>query len=421
MAVMNFEQFAIKADLSDDKYPYSNLSFNSRKCIKYGLIFSAISGIITYAIRSLLYYIAQNTQNSETATNATATTADATSGGFQNMLPNFELPRIDFVGGLLAFHDWLSSTFNYLIWFTVISIAVYLFSLIRRNQSFERNVIANDRIARITKMLLVDSLSIDDKLLEIRRSNSGDGKGSKPMSLKDKVEKESLIALKKMKVFVNTRENLEGGEIRQQYRIVIELPTRIDSRESVIKMTEQLENAGTTVLNGEVKFGGGVISDDRKFLIFRAWLRVDNKFDHSQEVVKQYVERDDLDTVFPLSLFVDNQEKIKSIQSKAFQWGKRTASSLDAFVTTKKVQATRKSIIVGATSVLYTYELAQGTELPQIDKLGEVLDSVYRTKGSMVQLSAGDILISLPLPKEFVTPIDTATMFIEAFWQVEKE
>ena len=39
----------------------------------------------------------------------------------------------------------------------------------------------------------------------------------------------------------------------------------------------------------------------------------------------------------------------------------------------------------------------------------------------MVQLSAGDILISLPLPKEFVTPIDTATMFIEAFWQVEKE
>ena len=128
MAIISFEQFAIKADLSDDKYPYSNLSFNSRKCIKYGLIFSAISGIITYAIRSLLYYIAQNTQNSETATNATATTADATSGGFQNMLPNFELPRIDFVGGLLAFHDWLSSTFNYLIWFTVISIAVYLFS-----------------------------------------------------------------------------------------------------------------------------------------------------------------------------------------------------------------------------------------------------------------------------------------------------
>lgn len=412
---MDFQTFAMKADLTDDKYPYADLTITSKGLIKWGFWLSVVAGSAKYTAKALLEYIAQqNIQNAQNATNTaeTATSVEAVSSFF---------PKINFVEYIIKFYDFIDMIFPYCYWMFIIGIILWVFSVIRRNQSFERNVISNDAIAKRLKRDMLESLSIEDKLVDLRRNlNPSDGK-AKEKDLKARIEEETLRAIKEAKVYVNTRETLDGGIVRQQYRIVIKLPTRLETRNSIKKFTEELDEVGTVLLGGEAKFGAGVISDDRKYLTSRAWLQVEDKYDFNQEIVKQYVQRQDLDTVFPLSLFVDNQEKIKSIQNKAKQWGKRTANSLDSFVTTKKVQATRKGITVGATSVLYTYELSVGTELPQVDKLGEVLDSVYRTKGCTVQLSAGDLLIALPLPKDFVTPIDTATMFIEAFWQVEVE
>ena len=411
----DFQTFATKANLTDDKYPYADLTLASKKAIKFGMWLTVIFGSIKYVTKYLLEYIAKSSiQNAQQATNTaeTATPADAISSF---------LPKINFVEYILKFYDFIDSIFPFCYWLLIIGILAWVFSIIRRNQSFERNVLTNDGIAKRLKRDMLESLSIEDKLVDLKRNlNPSDGK-AKVKDLKTTIELETLRSIKESKVYVNTRETLDGGEIRQQYRIVVPLNNRLETRNAINKFTEELNEVGTFLLQGEVKFGGGVVSDDRKHLTFRAWLQVEDKYDYNQEIVRQYVERKDLDTVFPLSLFVDNQEKIKTIQGKAQQWGKRTANSLDSFITTKKVQATRIGITVGATSALYTYELSVGTELPQVDKLGEVLDSVYRTKGCTVQLSAGNLLIALPLPKDFVTPIDTATMFIEAFWQVEKE
>lgn len=291
----------------------------------------------------------------------------------------------------------------YLIW--------YLLLLKKRWYHWERDVIANDWQAVMLRRALLNSLGIIKQFRDIQKTL----KDKDPTH--DQLSKyEALRVIKKAtKVMINTRQAIDGEEIIKQYKVSLASPIIVSEEDEIVKMLKSISIAAAKVTKGSVSFGDLEISADRQTLISRGLLEVDDKYAYKSENLEVEAIKENYETSYPLSLLIDNTEKITAIKESAERWVNRTGLILDKAFATSKMSVQRIGTRVGNSTALFIYDLPFSIDLPYLEKLGKSLDSTFSTTGCDVTISEGRVLVTIPMPKKYQSPIDIKTMYLEAF------
>lgn len=308
---------------------------------------------------------------------------------------------------------------KYIIYMTIVVFVllgiVYLINVVKRQRSFERNVISNDMHAASLRTQLMNALSVTQKLGDAKASVKSRNKSR--VSSSDRAKVEQWRAMKKMNVSINTRQSLDSNMIEQKYIIKIDIPSDDDVSKNVLTTVNRISNLASKLVKGKVAFGAPIISQDRQSIRFSAVNEYLDRYDYSGEVEKvtNSTSHVTYESSYPLSIFTDRSASIKEKKSKALDWSKRTGKTLDSYLKTMKIEGSVKKIDVGSTNALYIYSLAEDTKLPAFEKLGDQLDKSFNTTGATASLSGGDLSITLPLPKDFILELDVPTMYREVF------
>lgn len=332
----------------------------------------------------------------------------------------------------------------------VIAIVVYAVQVTKRSRRFERDIIRNDRDARRMKTRLVSLLRVDDQLEKIHQANqkNSSGSGNSEDALGDAIERmvdritpshtnpehdaqrDMLLALKNMRVNINTRQDVDGDAILRMWRINIDEP---DSNEASRKLKGVVDSAlaraasrvatelnrkgvsnrsGTTVIN----FGEPIQSADYQHWTFSTAIPVEDKYAQPEETPTEKVEKPSYEPSFDLSNLVDRSQEIEEKSAKAKKWAEGAVQTVDRILTTDEKQVNRKAIEVSASGVLFIYSLPASAKVDNFDSLIDVFNTQFATNAADVKLSAGDVMITLPVPKHLQIPIDVGAMYREVFF-----
>lgn len=305
---------------------------------------------------------------------------------------------------------------NLVLFFLIIQGSIYAVNVIKRQRCYERNVIKNDGAALRLRRQLLHAMSIHGRAREAR-SRVYSFKDNSSASVSDRNAYQAMKTLQKPMVYVNTRQKQDNEKlVATSYRIVYRMPSVQEVRDKVTSETEHVSDLATSLLKGKAQFGTGFLSEDQQYQTFTADVEMHDPYDYSDILSGKTVDNTVYETIFPLSLFDDRQKVIDEKQYKAQQWAQRNVPTLRSFLLTAKVRGItllRKE--VGGSSVLFVFKLSEDTSLPRVDQLGEDLDNFMKTSGSDAQVSEGNLSLTVPLPKDYRTPLNTATLYREAF------
>ena len=315
--------------------------------------------------------------------------------------------KVCLVGLSVLFYTIMSA----MIVLFVLGSIIYLVRVVKRQRNYERNVISNDFEAFSLRHQLLNALQVSKKRsiakAKLRDSNSKD-------DIQAMADIEALTKLKKMRVFINTRQSLESSDIEKRYRVIIDIPFEDDAQEALEKYTKNLSASATHRTKGKVSFGVLTVSSERDAYMMQDVILVEDAYDFGEE--KQFDEvKVESEYTFPLSLFVDKQAEIDSKKDAARGWAQRTARAVDSMLATKKEAAKRINIDCGAVNALFTYELSQTMDVKNFDQLAATFDNNFKTSGASVSVSEGNLLITLPLPEAYRIPINVPSMYREVF------
>lgn len=127
-----------------------------------------------------------------------------------------------------------------------------------------------------------------------------------------------------------------------------------------------------------------------------------------------YVEESEFS--FPLSLFEDRTETIESKRDSAYRYAGELQEAISLHLTTKNIFADKSEMFVINTSIEYRYKLPPNTKkLPNLEELQTTLNTTLDVEGANVKLKGKNIVIVVPLPKEYHIPIDMKSMLEKTY------
>lgn len=442
----DYMQFAEKKGHSNDHYPYSKTGmkiFDSMvRYFKVALIFFIIAFIFGVVERHIHITDTESmpVPFAETELTSTGVFSIILDGSRENLGfgeptgPTVDADTHGFMPGMLQLGKTILtvitlimfgvSIFGFFVF--IMQMTRFSFNVFNRSRQFERNIIKNSFEARFLRNKLIRTTGVKRKIKEIKEkhkeSNKNSDKDKKMMNHSEIIEMDKLKALKNVKIYINTRNSLDTeGDVDKQYRVIYSIPNDLEVADSLIKETDKLNNHVSKISNKGVTFGAFFLTDDRQLVISRAWLRTKDKYAERLEesnrpsVTQQSDVQSESEYTFPLSLFPDQRDEVEKKKKAADLWGKRSAPNVTSFLRTKKIDVTFTNSKASSKSVLFVYELAENTNLPAFEKLGEELDSSFNTKGSNAQLDANKLLIVVPLPEKLHVPIDVASIYQQSF------
>ena len=307
-------------------------------------------------------------------------------------------------------------------WAVILCAVIYLGLLLYRWHNFERDVITSDFAAIMLRKRILRTLNIPAKIREFRRTanyNQGSS-GAKStlvggMKESDRAKLNALLALKRMRVYVNTRQSLDDETVERRYRVVIETPFIQDEYEQMQSLLKNFDTVATRMERGKVSFGSQVVSADQSQVEYMDSLVVPDKFAFEVVTDSGVVSTGTYESTFPLSLFVDRQAEIDKKAGQAKRWGFQTAAQVDDLLATMEAGAKRAKVNVGASNVQFDYTIAFRLKEDVVSKLGETLDKRFNTSGSTAELHGNKISLVISLPDNIKKPINVPTLYREAF------
>lgn len=434
--MVNFETFAKNKKLSDDYYPFAEKGVkifkkvykNLQLFLLFFILFSVLSignnFIKIPDIDKAKTIQVQKIDNKKLQTNS-KTIVISDNKNKTNVFSKVktyegkELKGVQIAYNVIKIIlSFLANTFKYigLLFFIIFIFHLfrYLINVVKRQRSYERNVIINDFKANNLKSKILRSTRLNKKLREAKNKSS---KGDNGVSHADETDIEKLKAMKNVEINFNTRQSLESNEIDTQYRIKYTLPFQTDASEKLIKEIEKMDETATRLMKSKATFGKYFISTDRQFLIFRAWDHKEDPYLIDEKIKNKEFEevKVESESSFPLSLLIDKQSEIDMKKDKAQQWANKAAKGLDMFLITSKNSVTRDKVDVGSSNALFIYSLTEDTNLPNFNKLDESIDAMFKIKGCSASINEGQLLITMPLPKNLALPINIPSMYKDAF------
>ena len=118
--------------------------------------------------------------------------------------------------------------------------------------------------------------------------------------------------------------------------------------------------------------------------------------------------------VYPLSLYNDNLSKIEGQTLKANEYAKNQLKAVEVYFTSENVPVNTKETNVGNTSVEYVFEIVRARKF-SLGSMAENLETYLDITGVLVRLSGSSIVVTVPMPDEYVIPIDVPTMISSVF------
>lgn len=399
----SFNDLSKKKNFTDDFYPGSKSGVKQMTLI-YKIFKYLITFLILYLIcRISMIFIKYDISNFKFSS-------------ILNNKSNFkEISLTTLKACLDKTSDFLLIIFLILLAIFLILFIFYLFNMVSRQRNFERYVLINDLKAIFLKKAILKSANIKKKYKQQKRIIADKDKKDQ----KDIINKDIYKEILKMYVFINSRQSLdEPGVIATQYRIFFNLPSKpYELQEGIKKETENFNDIGNTEKKGKIKFGSMFLSEDKTYIVSRAWTYQDDKYYRKNESKNKKAKDDNTiyESSYPLSLLNDQQDVIDEKTDLALQWTKRTSKVIDMFLSTKKVNAQRIKVDTGNANALFVYDLAEDSDLKSFDKFGENLDSYLKKKGCSAEIDEGKLLIIIPLPKDLKIPINVPTLYRDAF------
>lgn len=325
--------------------------------------------------------------------------------------------------GFLSLAQFLTVTIQKISIILLITLFIcHVINAIMRQRSYERNVISNDWQAEFLRRRVLGMLGVKAKKTDAKRrlnKSSGGGKNSSASqsTYEERMKLRSYQSLSKMKVYVNTRQSVDGGDgVIKQYRVRFDLPSEEAATALLEKELEGVQNAITKACRGTIKFGKPFLSDDRQYLVTRGILLSKDKYQANVKDKAAEISNDSYQSIYPVSLLKDHREELEAAKEASESWTIGMGKQLNAFLATNKTQATQSDIDVGATNVLFTFDLSEDTQIPSsFQDMEKALDSMTGRVGSVVKLDANKLLIMVPLPEQYKAPIDIPTLYLEAF------
>ena len=421
----DFHEIAEARGFTEKYYPYAEAGLNSMKVILKSLKWSIISAIGLATVYSLRLLAGLQTPDysqvdiskeswfslSKQEIHVDAIMYDLKLQNITFFLKNFASSIVDLIA--LVFKTISIS----LLIVALLAIPVWIVLAILRMRNFEREVFRNDVEAALMKMGMIRRLSLRPRIRDLNRriSKSLESDSSGGQSRTMEIERLALQAIKNMKVFINTRQSMNGEEIERQYRIELTPEYEAAAHEKMMSELKNLDKVAEKELKGKVSFGSLTESTDRSMLTLKAVAVFEDKYDFSNWTADDDDDNAIYEGTFKLSHLKDNRAIIRSISHKAQLWAERSGRAVDEVLTTSNAKVDRLSTFVSASSALFTYKISFRIDLENFEKYQNSLDAAFGTSGTTVQIKNGDLLISIPLPKSLIVPIDVGTMYREVF------
>lgn len=329
---------------------------------------------------------------------------------------------------MLILTNFLSQLLLIKVQLFLLGVLAFLFVLhvinaIRRQRAYERNVIVNDWKSEFLRRKVSSSMNLNIKKREAAQKISKASKttssgGTSAVYNDDYMKLKAFTSLAKMKVYINTRQSLQGGDkLQTQYRVRFDLPVEADASQILEKQLDDVSNTITKVCLGVVKFGKPFTSDDRQYLVVRGVLLSDDKYSANSTSKNQVIDDpSNYQSTFSIDLLISNKEELEEAKDNAFGWTSDMKVQLDSFLATSKVQATFSNTELGSTTALFIFDKPADTSVQSMySEMENALDSLINMSGSVVKSEASKLYITLPLPPEYRSKIDIPTLYQEAF------
>lgn len=287
---------------------------------------------------------------------------------------------------------------------------IYLIKMVLRWRHYERDVVGNDFEAARLKRKILSSLNISQQYANAVKAASGENSHEDP-SRQGKVE--ALRTFKKMQVNINTRQSLSGFTIVKNSRISFEVPTNQFAVDELEKLMKNLSDVATQRTNARSKFGALEISEDRSVWSVSSQTPVKDKYYFEDPNANK--DNGDYESSFGIENFTDNTQKINEIKESAEAFANRTSVAMGTFLTSAKYQVTFIDLVLSATTLTLKYEWTFDPQASNISSLDQRIDKFFNTSGTTVSLFGNQLIIVLPMPKEFHIPIDVRTLYLEVF------
>lgn len=425
----NFEELIEDKQLSGDDFPYAEHGPQKKRRASTVLNLM-VTAIVIYVAAKILRPIVVNQLPEPTGVRAE----------WYNFADNIALiidGHFDFTGIVIGLFDAVETFFYYAALgggvFTVLFGAIYLVNVVKRQRSFERDVIANDAEANRIRKNLLDTMNIPE---QIKRKQEAINKAEQPTNsnsdnlfsglftpknkanISDVNELDALKAFRDVSINVNTRQDVSSDDIYKTYTVMFKAPPVTEASGKLEKMIDGVDATLSRIVGNGVNFGGKLQSSNRDFWSLAASTVVEDKHPlvEEEEVVTEAVV---YETAFDLTLLVDNRPKIEKKKAGALKWANDQASTIDAFLTTGDAQVTRTDVQVNASNAVYIYNQPRSFDLKKLDEYKEKFDTNFKQKGSGVEVSSGRVIITIPLPKQYNLPIDVGSMFRDTFFSPE--
>ena len=424
----NFEELIEDKQLSSDDFPYAEHGPHKKRRASTMLNLTVFA-VMVYVAAKILRPIVVNQLPEPTGVRAE----------WYNFADNFALivgGHFDFTGLVIGLFNAVETFFYYAAiggsFFTVVFGAIYLVNVVKRQRSFEREVIANDAEANRIHKSLMDTMSIPEQIKRkqevINKAEQSTNSNSDNVfsglftsknraNISDVNELAALKAFRNVRINVNTRQDVSSDDVYKTYTVTFEAPPVTEASDKLEKMIDGVDATLSRIVGNGVNFGGKLQSSSRTFWTLSASTVVEDKYPVvEEETVKETVV---YETAFDLNLLIDNRPKIEKKKAGALKWANDQASTIDAFLTTGDAQVTRTDVQVNASNAIYIYDQPRSFDLKKLDEYKEKFDTNFKQKGSDVEVSSGRVVIAIPLPKQYNLPIDVGSMFRETFFSPE--
>lgn len=424
----NFEELIEDKQLSSDDFPHAEHGPHKKRRASTMLNYTVIA-VVVYVAAKILRPIVVNQLPEPTGVRAE----------WYNFADNFALiigGHFDYTGLVIGLFNAVETFFYYATiggsFFTAVFWAIYLVNVVKRQRSFEREVIANDAEANRIHKSLMDTMSIPEQIKRkqevINKAEQSTNSNSDNVfsglftsknraNISDVNELAALKAFRNVRINVNTRQDVSSDDVYKTYTVTFEAPPVTEASDKLEKMIDGVDATLSRIVGNGVNFGGKLQSSSRTFWTLSASTVVEDKYPVvEEETVKETVV---YETAFDLNLLIDNRPKIEKKKAGALKWANDQASTIDAFLTTGDAQVTRTDVQVNASNAIYIYDQPRSFDLKKLDEYKEKFDTNFKQKGSDVEVSSGRVVIAIPLPKQYNLPIDVGSMFRETFFSPE--
>lgn len=417
--------------LSDDNYPYALMGLKVLgtffKCLKvtimYWVIGSVVGVVLKYIVGVADNIIQKAVIKAEIQGNASLDKVSGISGGATKHFALNGLIKFDV---LAVLSTWVSGAFRFIGEVMVLTLVFlllrYLYYVIRRHWSWETYVLRNDIEALRIKRRYLKQINVEKVYRELRtRVRKGKNSENAERSSKDDVEMARLKAHRKMNVFVNTRKAQHSSMLQKQYRAVFEVPSYQEAIKKLESDLKDIDGAFRRLLKGKVTFGKTETSEDFGFKVARGLVMEKNQLEDSKKKVPVRTEvagskvNSDSWTTIPLSVYKDRTKEIERVKKIAGERSEQTAKVLKTYFVSVSSNLTLSGILLNAKNATYHFDLPQyNPQMPEASTIEKQLASMLGEPSLTVAVSGG-VDITIPLPKEAQIPLDTATVFRQAF------